>query len=1077
MACTAHARRCSGDTAPLFLSRFAVSKPTPAPHANQADASARLARYKAASSLLQPTDGIQLGAHCIAATRTHPTQHAGPCVADFLPDVPPPKEVVVLGPDLARQCCNAARAPIRFHLLWRLCAAVIVVMCSCGWPCNPVYAQGIAATRAGLLQFHHTAWSTERGAPADIWDIQQAEAGPLWLATGFGLFQFDGDRFARQAAPDGEAYASHNMTTLALAPDDTAWIGYFNAGIDRVADGHLTHFSPGKDVPAGMVFRIEHDGSGRWWAAIDGGLCWFDGQRWQRAGADWGYTAERAHWLLRDVRGTLWVSDGTQILSLRPGAKRFEPSGQQVGLYVTMAESPGGAIWVADPYRGVFALTDAQGHVLPAAARARLQFPGLFARRIRFMRDGALWGSDYAAHGLFRIALPTSPTPVLERFGTVQGLTSATAGPLLEDREGNLWAGTNLGLNRFRHRALLPLASLLPGQAMAVATFNPAPGTAVRPLLASLRDGRLLALSRDRVEGLQRGASHHILDVPATANGWVLGEHALLRLQVGRVQPVALPLGLATGAIRAFVVDNRNHPWICPDAGGPYAFDGNAWQPLPDLQDSPCTVLANTRDGGLWVGTIKGDARLLQGRQVTRYSAENGLSVGPITAIWQGPSLTLVAGETGLAALGADGRFRQVADQANPLLQGITGIVQDRHGTLWLNGNRGVVQIAQRALLQSVQSGVVSPALRLYDIMDGLPGVAQQATPVPTAIAADDGLLWFTTNQGLAWLDPEQTYRNPTAPEVFITDVVADDRPYPRTAGLRLPKWTHRLRIGYDAVSLTRPERVRFRYRLEGVDAQWQDAGNRNEAFYTNLAPGRYRFRIAAANNDGVWNARGDTLDFVIEAAFVQTWQFKVCVALALLLTLAMLWRMRTRRIAGRLRARLEERYRERERIARELHDTLLQGTQGLILRLHAASRSLPQDDPRRLGSNRRSTWPRMRWSKAATASTACATVIRCARIWPPHCSAHARPPCHRRLPNCRCRSKDARWRCVRWWPTKCSSLAAKHWPMPIAMQAPRASRWNCVTVHVTSCCASATMAAAWIRTCYMGMHAPATGG
>lgn len=839
--------------------------------------------------------------------------------------------------------------PNRFHLLWRLCAAVIVVMCSCGWPCNPVYAQGIAATRAGLLQFHHTAWSTERGAPADIWDIQQAEAGPLWLATGFGLFQFDGDRFARQAAPDGEAYASHNMTTLALAPDDTAWIGYFNAGIDRVADGHLTHFSPGKDVPAGMVFRIEHDGSGRWWAAIDGGLCWFDGQRWQRAGADWGYTAERAHWLLRDVRGTLWVSDGTQILSLRPGAKRFEPSGQQVGLYVTMAESPGGAIWVADPYRGVFALTDAQGHVLPATARARLQFPGLFARRIRFMRDGALWGSDYAAHGLFRIALPTSPTPVLERFGTVQGLTSATAGPLLEDREGNLWAGTNLGLNRFRHRALLPLASLLPGQAMAVATFNPAPGTAARPLLASLRDGRLLALSRDRVEGLQRGASHHILDVPATANGWVLGEHALLRLQVGRVQPVALPLGLATGAIRAFVVDNRNHPWICPDAGGPYAFDGNAWQPLPDLQDSPCTVLANTRDGGLWVGTIKGDARLLQGRQVTRYSAENGLSVGPITAIWQGTSLTLVAGETGLAALGADGRFRQVADQTNPLLQGITGIVQDRHGTLWLNGNRGVVQIAQRALLQSVQSGVVSPALRLYDIMDGLPGVAQQATPVPTAIAADDGLLWFTTNQGLAWLDPEQTYRNPTAPEVFITDVVADDRPYPRTAGLRLPKWTHRLRIGYDAVSLTRPERVRFRYRLEGVDAQWQDAGNRNEAFYTNLAPGRYRFRIAAANNDGVWNARGDTLDFVIEAAFVQTWQFKVCVALALLLTLAMLWRMRTRRIAGRLRARLEERYRERERIARELHDTLLQGTQGLILRLHAASRSLPQDDPRRL--------------------------------------------------------------------------------------------------------------------------------
>lgn len=847
---------------------------------------------------------------------------------------------------------NAAmpHAPvIRSRLLFHLCAAVLVVVCS-GLPWCALAARGdIVATRAGLLQFHHTAWSTERGAPADIWDIQQADAGPLWLATGFGLFQFDGERFTRQAPPDGEAYASHNMTALSLAPDDTAWIGYFNAGIDRLADGHLTHFAPGKDVPDGMVFRIEHDGSGRMWAAIDGGLCWFDGQRWQRAGADWGYTAARAHWLLRDVRGVLWVSDGTQILSLRPGARRFEPSGQPVGLYVTMAESPDGMIWVADPYRGVFALTDSKGQVLPASARAQPQFPGLFARRIRFMRDGALWGSDYAAQGVFRIALPAAPAPVLERFGPVQGLTSATAGPLLEDREGNLWAGTNLGLNRFRHRALLPLAALLPGQPMAVATFATAPGASPGPLLASLRDDRVLALSRERIERLQHGApAANTLAVPASASGWVLGEHALLRLQAGHAQAVALPLGATPGAIRAFMVDSHDQPWVCPDAGGPHVFDGKAWVPVATLQDTPCSVLTTTRDGGLWVGTVKGEVRVLRGQQLKRYAAADGLSVGPITAIWHGPTLTLVAGETGLAVLGADGRFHQVADQSAPLLQGITGIVQDRHGMLWLNGNRGVVQVAQRALLSSVRAGVVGP-MRLYDIMDGLPGIAQQATPVPTAIAADDGLLWFTTNQGLAWLDPDQTYRNPTAPDVFITEIVANDRPYPRDDGLRLPKWTDRLRIGYDAVSLTRPERVRFRYRLEGVDARWQDAGNRNEAFYTNLAPGRYRFRIAAANNDGVWNARGDTLDFVIEAAFVQTWQFKVCAALALLLTLALLWRMRTRQVAGRLRARLEERYLERERIARELHDTLLQGTQGLILRLHAASRSLPWNDPRRL--------------------------------------------------------------------------------------------------------------------------------
>ncbi len=824
------------------------------------------------------------------------------------------------------------------------------VTLACCWLllCAPAWASGIAATRDGVLQFHHTAWSTERGAPADIWDIAQADNGPLWLATGFGLFQFDGDRFARVPPPNGEAYASHNMTALTLAPDDTAWIGYFGAGIDRLADGHLTHFAPGKDLPSGMVFKLERDGSGRLWAAIDGGLCWFDGTRWHRAGADWGYPAARAQWLLRDRRGVLWVSDGTQLLRLRAGGKRFEPSGQPVGPFTTMAESPDGSVWVADPYRGIFALTDARGQLLPAATRAQPRFAGLFARRIRFMRDGALWGTDYAAGGVFRIATPLAPAPVLEHVGTLQGLTSATAGPLLEDREGNLWVGTNLGLNRFRHRALLPLAALLPGPATAVEMFTSRSGAAPGPLVAALRDNRLLALTRLRIDRMQHGGAASTLAVPNTLRSWVLAEHALLRLQGGLVQPVPLPLGVAPGEIRALLVDATAQPLVCPDARGPYRYDGTGWQPLAGVQETPCSVLARAHDGALWIGDVKGELRLLRGNRVRRYSATDGLSVGPITALWSSPALTLVAGEAAVAVLGPDGRFRTLPDQASPLLQGVTGIVQDAAGGVWLNGNRGVVHLSQHALTQSVQAGLPAPSLRLYDTMDGLPGIAQQATPVPSALAAADGLLWFATNQGLAWLDPSQTYRNPTAPTVAITEVVANDRPYPLQAALRLPKWSDRLRIGYEAVSLTRPERVRFRYRLDGVDAAWQDAGNRTEAFYTNLAPGRYRFEVAAANNDGVWNARGDALDVAIEPAFVQTWQFKLCCVLAVVAALAVAWRLRTRHVAGRLRARLEERYRERERIARELHDTLLQGTQGLILRLHTASRSLAWDDPRR---------------------------------------------------------------------------------------------------------------------------------
>lgn len=514
------------------------------------------------------------------------------------------------------------------------------------------------------------------------------------------------------------------------------------------------------------------------------------------------------------------MSDGSRILSLQPGARRFESSGQQVGHFTTMAEHPDGAIWVADPHRGVFALTDAHGVVLPAVARNRLQFPGLFAHRIRFMRDGALWGSDYIAGGVFRVAQPTSSAPVLERYGPVQGLTSSTAGPLLEDHEGNLWAGTNLGLNRFRHRALLPLAALLPGQTTAVAVFATVATPSAPVLLAVLRDERQLALTRTGIQACNAARLSACCRCrPTPTAGCSATTACCACTQAARTPAPAAGCahridprvcrrcpGLALGVSRCQRPAALGRPSLAADCelAGPTLFG-----------------LAAAPDGALWVGSVTGELSVLRGGQVQHYTANNGLSVGPITAIWRSAALTLVAGESGLAMLGSDGRFQQVADQANPVLQGITGIARDRHDTFWLNGNRGVVQIGRQALLRSLRNGLVSPTLRLYDVMDGLPGVAQQATPVPTAIAAADGLLWFTTNQGLAWLDPEQTYRNPTAPKVFITEVVANDRPYPRQDGLHLPKWTDRLRIGYDAISLTRPERVRFRYRLEG----WMHAG------------------------------------------------------------------------------------------------------------------------------------------------------------------------------------------------------------------------------------------------------------
>lgn len=246
-------------------------------------------------------------------------------------------------------------------------------------------------------------------------------------------------------------------------------------------------------------------------------------------------------------------------------------------------------------------------------------------------------------------------------------------------------------------------------------------------------------------------------------------------------------------------------------------------------------------------------------------------------------------------------------------------------------------------------AGTSAAAYDLFDFLDGLPGVPAQFRPIPTALQAGDGRLWFATTSGVVTIDPDRIQRNPLPPPVSTHSLSVDGRPYRLESGpLRLPAGARNLQIGYAALSLAIPERVRFRYRLEGYDQEWQEAGTRRVAYYTNPGPGDYVFRVLAANNDGVWNETGARIAFSIAPRYYQTtWFAAACVtAAAALLWVAYL--LRLRRVSRQIHDRLQERHRERERIARELHDTLLQSVQGLILRFHAVARSLGPGAPAR---------------------------------------------------------------------------------------------------------------------------------
>jgi signal transduction histidine kinase len=304
-----------------------------------------------------------------------------------------------------------------------------------------------------------------------------------------------------------------------------------------------------------------------------------------------------------------------------------------------------------------------------------------------------------------------------------------------------------------------------------------------------------------------------------------------------------------------------------------------------------------------------------------------------------------VGGSDGVA-LFANGRFRAVTGEGGAPIRGVSGMVETRAGELWMNGADGITRISKGELDLLLGDPEHAPTVQRFDTEDGLDGVPRQVRPLPTMIEASDGKLWFSTSAGLYWIDPAHIERNRLPPPVLIRAVRAGDKSFDVTEDMHLPQRTTSLAITYAALSLAIPERVHFRYRLDGVDDTWQDAGTRRQAFYTQLGPGHYRFHVIAANDDGVWNETGATLDFSIQPAFFETTWFRAACLVLMLALLYALYRWRLRVAKARMQDKLQERLAERERIARELHDTLLQSVNGLVLRFETATQKLAKSEP-----------------------------------------------------------------------------------------------------------------------------------
>jgi signal transduction histidine kinase len=441
---------------------------------------------------------------------------------------------------------------------------------------------------------------------------------------------------------------------------------------------------------------------------------------------------------------------------------------------------------------------------------------------------------------------------------------------------------------------------------------------------------------------------------------WFGNEEGIWQLNGRSLTLVArFPAELSGQEVQAVLRDRTGALWCSIEQRGAFRYTDGRWERNGGLTQLPNDrPLAMTSDaaGRIWL-TYTLSVAMVDGNTTRVFGQADGVPERNITAIGTRGDHVWIGSEIGLHWFDGS-RFVTLHVPNERALRGSWGIVETSSGDVWTAGEHGIARVTAGQIERARKSsGRLEEVVQLFGSADGMPGGVQALRPTPALIESGDGKLWVALAGGIGYFDPSAIVRDRIPPPVQISALLASGREYPLEEGnavaltgasIELPPATTQLRILYTAHSLTAAERVHFRYRLEGLDKEWQDVGNRREANYTNVGPGKYRFRVIAANHDGVWNETGATLSFVVLPAFYQTsWFYGACILAAFVL-LTVLYRLRLHQVTTAVRLRLEERIVERERIARELHDTLLQGVQGLILRFQAGTNRVAPEHPAR---------------------------------------------------------------------------------------------------------------------------------
>jgi signal transduction histidine kinase/ligand-binding sensor domain-containing protein len=791
-----------------------------------------------------------------------------------------------------------------------------------------------AQNSSGILRdYTISSWTEREGISGRIFAIAQTPDEYLWLGTDTGLIRFDGVRFVPWTEISDQPLAARRVLTMCVGVDGSLWVGFTSpGGISRIKNGTVINYDKFSGLTGEPVENLSQDRDGSIWASTREGLFRFRDETWERIRPEGGLSEGPVSSTFHDSHGNLWVSTPQGVFRRLRDQETFKQIIPASYWSHRVMEDRNHAMWITAPRVGAVRLLDSPEAHPPAVSKLNhppgANLPGeQDGLGVQVLPDsrGDIWIATLGA-GLRRLrsggAMNVEDTLTIDK-----GLRSNVVRTLWEDHKKNIWVGTNAGLHQLSRKTITALTGLGVVRNLERGTDDSIWAGTTTGLLR-FKNGRQVRYGSPELPSALVTALHG--DRQGTL--WIVTNAGVTRFKDERFFPLKIPFAQLTRVYSA-TTDAQGHLWLCDRNHGLFRWANGTLTPfdVAGLVDHrTVTWVGNDAAERVWFKAAGALYMIDPGGSPRRLDWGDGFS-GIYQETSDGP--LWLFGVNGAGRLDGEGVSTIGRTNGLPETQ-VFAVVPTSDGYVWVKTPVGILRVSEEVFRQAKKDPAIKIPYTLYDTEDGMAGLPLGSS----AIRGADGRLWFTTLNGIAIVDSNIARGDSTAPPVHIQGLQADAQRLDIASTLRLPPNTATIEVDYSAVTFSSPTKVRYRYRLEGFDRDWQDAGTRREALYTNLPPGQYRFHVSAAHNERGFSSDGATIAFTLLPAFYQTsWFYWMC-ALTVALALWAIWRLRVRHLQHEFQLVLGERV----RVSREIHDTLLQSLAGVALQLDALSESAP---------------------------------------------------------------------------------------------------------------------------------------